>query len=129
VSTGQRIVRKDLDDLITAGRYRNNITDVFINQLQLAQGYFQQDGTATRETLRYFRQFFDDRLINRDLWTALTPDHRSRISCLNLTSLFAMFVFIFCRLTSGAFTIDSSTPTFRINLNEHPIYLATVFYA
>jgi hypothetical protein len=129
VSTGQRIVRKDLDDLITAGRYRNNITDVFINQLQLTQGYFQQDGTTTRETLRYFRQFFDDRLINRDLWTALTPDHRSRISCLNLTSLFAMFVFIFCRLTSGAFTIDSSTPTFRINLNEHPIYLATVFYA
>jgi hypothetical protein len=75
VSTGQRIVRKDLDDLITAGRYRNNITDVFINQLQLAQGYFQQDEprTTARETLRYLRQFFDDRLINRDLWTALTP--------------------------------------------------------
>jgi hypothetical protein len=24
-------------------------------------------------------------------------------------------------LTSGAFTIDPSTPTLRINLNEHPI--------
>jgi hypothetical protein len=73
VSTWQRIVRKDLDDSVTAERYRNNIIDVFINQLQLAQGYFQQDGATARETLRYLRQFFDDRLINRDLWTALTP--------------------------------------------------------
>jgi hypothetical protein len=32
-----------------------------------------------------------------------------------------LFVFLFCRLMSGAFTIDSSTPTLRINLNEHPI--------
>jgi hypothetical protein len=39
--------------------------------------------------------------------------NRSRISCLNITSLFA---FLLCSLTSGAFTIDSST------LNEHPIY-------
>jgi glycerol-3-phosphate O-acyltransferase len=73
VSTWQRIVRKDLDDSVTAERYRNNIIDVFINQLQLAQGYFQQDGATARETLRYLRQFFDDRLINRDLWPALTP--------------------------------------------------------
>jgi hypothetical protein len=49
----------------------------------------------------------------------------SRISCLNLTSLFVLFVFLHCRLTSGAFTIDSSTPTFRINLNEHPISYET----
>jgi hypothetical protein len=34
-----------------------------------------------------------------------------------------LFGFLLCRLTSGAFTIDSSTPTLRINLNEHPIYL------
>jgi hypothetical protein len=48
----------------------------------------------------------------------------SRITdnCLNLTTLFALFVFLLCRLTSGAFTIDSSTPTLTINLNEHPIY-------
>jgi hypothetical protein len=32
-------------------------------------------------------------------------------------------VFLLCRLTSGAFTIDSSTPTLRRNLNEHPIFL------
>jgi hypothetical protein len=31
----------------------------------------------------------------------------------NLTSLFALFVFLLCRLTSGAFTIDSSTPDIR----------------
>jgi hypothetical protein len=51
-----------------------------------------------------------------------TRDYRSRISCLNLTSLFALFVFLVCRLTSGAFTINSSSPTLRRNLNEHPIY-------
>jgi hypothetical protein len=39
----------------------------------------------------------------------------------NLTSLFALFVFLFCRVTSGAFTIDSSTPTSTRNFNEHPI--------
>jgi hypothetical protein len=38
-----------------------------------------------------------------------TTDYTSRISCLNLTSLFASFVFLLCRLRSGAFTIDSST--------------------
>jgi hypothetical protein len=46
---------------------------------------------------------------------------RSRISCLNLTSLFALFVILLCKLTSGAFTIDSSNPTLRRNLNENPI--------
>jgi hypothetical protein len=44
------------------------------------------------------------------------------ISCLNLTSLLAFFVFLLCRLTNGAFTIESSAPTLRINLNEHPIF-------
>jgi hypothetical protein len=38
VSVCQRIVRKDLEDSVTAERYWNNILDVFINQLQLAQG-------------------------------------------------------------------------------------------
>jgi hypothetical protein len=42
-----------------------------------------------------------------------------------LTSLFALFVFLLCRLTSGAFTIDSSTPTLRKNLNEHRLHLIT----
>jgi hypothetical protein len=76
VSTCQRIVRKDLDDSVTAERYGNNILDVFINQLhddELAQGCFQQDGGTSGETLRYLRQFFDDSLINRDVWPALTP--------------------------------------------------------
>jgi hypothetical protein len=47
-----------------------------------------------------------------------TTDYGSQISCLNLTSFFALFVSLLCRLTSGAFTIDSSTPTLSINLNE-----------
>jgi hypothetical protein len=38
-----------------------------------------------------------------------------------VNSLFALFVFLLCRLTSGAFTVDSSTPTLRINLNKHLI--------
>jgi hypothetical protein len=50
------------------------------------------------------------------------------IFCLNLTSLFALFVFLLCRLTSGAFTIDFSTTTLRINLNEHQIPIIQSFY-
>jgi hypothetical protein len=46
-------------------------------------------------------------------------DYGSRISCLNLTSLFALFVFLLCRLTSG--DPKSSIPTLRRHLNEHPI--------
>jgi hypothetical protein len=46
-------------------------------------------------------------------------DHGSAV-----TSLFALFVFLLCRLTSGTFTIDSSTPTLRRNLNEHSILRA-----
>jgi hypothetical protein len=49
-------------------------------------------------------------------------DHGSRISCLNLTSLFALFVFLLCRLTRGAFTINTSRPILTENLNEHPIF-------
>jgi hypothetical protein len=45
-------------------------------------------------------------------------DYRSRINCLNLTAFFALFVFLLCRMTNGTFTIESSTPTLRINLNE-----------
>jgi hypothetical protein len=48
-------------------------------------------------------------------------DYRSRISRLNLTSLFGLFVFLLCRRASGPFTIDSLTSTLRIKLNEHPI--------
>jgi hypothetical protein len=79
MSTCQKIVRKDLEDSVTAERYRNNILDVFINQIhddEVADGYFQQDGATAytaRETLHYLRQFFDDGLINRDLWPARTP--------------------------------------------------------
>jgi hypothetical protein len=68
------------EDSVTAKRYRNNILDVFINQLhddKLTHGYFQQDGATahtTRETLDYLRQFFDDTLISRDLWPTRSPD-------------------------------------------------------
>jgi hypothetical protein len=43
----------------------------------LARGYFQQDEATAytaRETLRYLQEFFDDRLICRELWRARTPD-------------------------------------------------------
>jgi hypothetical protein len=51
----------------------------------------------------------------------------SVVNCLNLTSLFALFVFLLCRLASGAFTIDFSTPTLRRNLNEHLTFLFYFF--
>jgi hypothetical protein len=41
----------------------------------------------------------------------------------DVTSLFALFVFLLFRLTCSAFTDDSSTPTLTINLNEHPILI------
>jgi hypothetical protein len=37
--------------------------------------------------------------------------------------IFALFVFLLCRLKNGALTIDSSTPTMRRNLNEPPIFI------
>jgi hypothetical protein len=80
VSTCQRIDRKDLEDSVTAERYRKDILGVFIDQFhddELARGYFQQDGATphtARETLRYLQQFLDDRLICRDIWRARTPD-------------------------------------------------------
>jgi hypothetical protein len=43
----QRIVRKDLDDSLTAERYRNNILDVFINQ-------FHDDGSGVFSTRRSY---------------------------------------------------------------------------
>jgi hypothetical protein len=44
----------------------------------------------------------------------------------NLTSLFALFLFLICRLTSGAFTIDL-TQTLRRNLSEQPILVSCIF--
>jgi hypothetical protein len=38
------------------------------------------------------------------------------------------FLRCLCFYTSGAFTIDSSTPTFTGNLNEHPIHTTTFQY-
>lgn len=58
------------EESVTAERYRNNILNVFVNQLhddELEQGYFQQDGArahTARETLHYLREFFDDRIIS-----------------------------------------------------------------
>jgi hypothetical protein len=69
-----------LEDSVTTEKYRNNILDVFINQLhndELTDMYFHQDGATAhtvRETLRYLRQFFDDRLISQDLRAARSPD-------------------------------------------------------
>jgi hypothetical protein len=45
-------------------------------------------------------------LLSRQSWRwrvncERTTDYRSRITCLNLTSLFTLFLFLLCRLTSG----------------------------
>jgi hypothetical protein len=50
------------------------------------------------------------------------------ISCLNLTSLFVLFVFLICSAknqcfkTIGSFTIDSSTSTSTTNKKKTPLY-------
>lgn len=55
---------------VNAERYRNNILNEFVEQLdedELQNGYFQQDGATahtTRETIDFLREFFDDRLIS-----------------------------------------------------------------
>jgi hypothetical protein len=49
-----------------------------------------------------------------------------RITVFKLTSFFALFVFLLCRLMSGGFTIDSSN--LRRNLNEHPIAIGFQSY-
>lgn len=68
------------EDTVTAERYRNNIVDVFLNQLhddELNYGYFQQDGATAhtaRETIAYLQQFYDNRIISKDLWPPRSPD-------------------------------------------------------
>jgi hypothetical protein len=41
-------------------------------------------------------------------------------------SILPQFLRRLCFYTSGAFTIDSSTPTLTENLNEHPIFITIV---
>jgi hypothetical protein len=72
----ERIVRKDLEDPVTAERYRNNILDVFINSRMMTWLMTIFNKTALQpiqQTFRYLRQFCD-RLINRDFGPANTPD-------------------------------------------------------
>jgi hypothetical protein len=60
-------------------------------------------------------------LISR-LWTHHGLQNTDQLFQSNLTFwVFALFRFLLCRLTTGAFTIDSLTPTLRINLNEQSI--------
>ncbi|KAJ3649791.1 hypothetical protein Zmor_021512 [Zophobas morio] len=70
-------------DTINAARYREQILDVFVNQLlpeELESGYFQQDGATahtTRENLRYLEEFYDDRIISlraNPEWPPRSPD-------------------------------------------------------
>ena len=70
-------------ETINAARYREQILDVFVNQLlpeELESGYFQQDGATahtTRENLRYLEEFYDDRIISlraNPEWPPRSPD-------------------------------------------------------
>jgi hypothetical protein len=57
---------------LTAERYRNEILQEFINQLddeELHEGYFQQDGATAHtafDTIQVLQEFFDNRLISRN---------------------------------------------------------------
>jgi hypothetical protein len=60
------------NETITAERYRNQILEVFINQLhedEQQRGYFQQDGApphVAHQRINYLQEFFGDRLVSRD---------------------------------------------------------------
>lgn len=79
------------DGSLNAERYRNEILDPFINQLddyELQNAYFQQDGATphtTNATIQYLQQFFDDRIISRH------TDHPfpTRSCDLNICDIFA----------------------------------------
>lgn len=68
------------NETINADRYRRQILDTFLNQLddiELTTGYFQQDGASAhtaRETLAYLEEFFGERLISRGLYPPRSPD-------------------------------------------------------
>lgn len=70
-------------DTINGVRYREQILEVFINQLDDEEqqfGYFQHDGATahtTRENIAYLQQFYGDRLISQNVnpeWPARSPD-------------------------------------------------------
>jgi hypothetical protein len=68
---------------INGQRYREQILEPFINELddeEVQTGYFQHDGATAhtaRETLNYLQEFYDDRIISRNLhpaWPPRSPD-------------------------------------------------------
>lgn len=70
-------------DTINAVRYREQILEVFINQLEdeeLQLGYFQHDGATahtTQENLGYLQEFYGNRVISLHLnpeWPPRSPD-------------------------------------------------------
>lgn len=68
------------NDTVTAERYRTDILEPFINQLdddELRTGYFQQDGApahVARNTLQYLQEFFGERLLSKDRFPTRSPD-------------------------------------------------------
>jgi hypothetical protein len=62
--------------------------------------------------LKFYVKFVEESIVN----ASRTTDQLFKS---NLT--FCVFVFLLCILTTGAFTIDSSTPTWTGNLDVHPI--------
>ena len=65
---------------INGERYRTNILEPFINQLddqELRHGFFQQDSATAhtaRHTIQYLEQYFPERLISKGLWPSRSPD-------------------------------------------------------
>jgi hypothetical protein len=63
VSTCERIVRKDLEDSVTAERYRNNILDVFTMNSNWLKGISNKTGLQ-HARLRNLCQFFAPMLLD-----------------------------------------------------------------
>jgi hypothetical protein len=66
-------------ETINATRYREQILEIFINQLddeELQNGYFQHDGATahtTQENLVYLQQFYGNRIISNRLNPEFPP--------------------------------------------------------
>lgn len=67
------------DDTVNAERYRAML-QVFIDQLhedELQEGFFQHDNATAHTaaaTVTFIQQYFDDRMIGRNLWPPRSPD-------------------------------------------------------
>jgi len=76
----RRIFYVFFEQNVTANNYIENMLTPFVQQLhddEITQGYFQQDKATAHTahaTIDFLRQFYDDRIIDQNLWPSHSPD-------------------------------------------------------